>query len=169
MEETWKKIPNLEVYEVSNLANVRRIFDNGHRIKPIYPSFVNKMPYLMFTACYLGKTKKLYLHRCVAEAFVPNPDPTKYNTVCFVDGNKYNALPSNLYWSNQKERMGRRNIEGGYSGMDGSKKLTPDDVREIRRMHAAKEMTGRKMAQKYGVHSWTIWCVTSGRTWQHIK
>ena len=46
--------------------------------------------------------------------------------------------------------------------------LTEDDVLEIRRAYAAGEATQYELADRYGVHQYTIWCVVNGRTWRHI-
>lgn len=46
-------------------------------------------------------TKTLYLHRLLAEAFIPNPYSKK--TVNHIDGNKRNNILSNLEWATQSE------------------------------------------------------------------
>jgi len=46
-------------------------------------------------------------------------------------------------------------------------KLTEDDVREIRRL--AGIVTREDLARRYGVSVSTIYSVTSGKHWSHVK
>lgn len=57
-----------------------------------------------------GKQKHLFRHRLVAEAFVPNPDPSRFDEIDHDDGNKDNSHASNLRWvdRNENERAARR-------------------------------------------------------------
>lgn len=48
-----------------------------------------------------GKQKSLYIHRLVAEAFLPNPENKP--CVSFKDGNPQNCKPENLEWKTYKE------------------------------------------------------------------
>ena len=48
-----------------------------------------------------GKSTMKYIHRLVAEAFIPNPHNKA--TVNHIDGNKMNNCVSNLEWATQSE------------------------------------------------------------------
>lgn len=48
-------------------------------------------------------------------------------------------------------------------------KLTPDKVREIRRLWATGEYFQREIGEMFGVKQSQIWCVLSGKTWSHVK
>lgn len=50
----------------------------------------------------LWKVPNPYLHRVVAEAFVPNP--MGLPTVDHIDRNKFNCNPANLRWASRKEQ-----------------------------------------------------------------
>jgi hypothetical protein len=50
---------------------------------------------------------------------------------------------------------------------NGNAKLTPDDVREIRRLHAGG-MGQLKIAKLFGMSKCPISLIVSGRTWKHI-
>ena len=43
------------------------------------------------------------------------------------------------------------------------------DVREIKRMLIAKELSAVKIAKRYGVHPTTINCIKYGKTWKHVE
>lgn len=173
MKEEWKSVPGYEIYEVSNLSRVRKKGKGNKQTRIITPTYWEKAPYLMFSTCINGKVSKMYLHRAVALAWVPNPNPAEFNAVCFKDLNKYNVSVENLYWSNQTQRMKRRQTEGGYLGMDGARKLSEEDVREIREIWSHRGQPGtmnqQQMAKHFGVHSWTIWTICNYKTWKHVK
>lgn len=51
----------------------------------------------------VGNRKKMYVHRAVATAFIPNPE--NKSDVNHIDGNKFNNMLSNLEWNTRKENM----------------------------------------------------------------
>lgn len=68
-----------------------------------------------------GKASKHYLHRLLAQTFIPNPDNKR--TVNHIDGNKLNNSLTNLEWSTDSE-----NIKHAYNnGLNRSNKLIHDD------------------------------------------
>lgn len=100
--EIWNPIVG---YEVSNLGNVRSLpktilYKNGKKqnLKGKQKSIkLNKYGYL---TVYLTKNdviKTCVVHRLVALAFIPNPNPEN-NTINHIDGNKTNNRIENLEW-----------------------------------------------------------------------
>ena len=98
MEEIWKDIKDYPNYQISNLGNVRNI-KRGTTIKPIYDSNWYKKVHLFNK----GKSKMLFVHRLVAQAFIPNPQNKP--TVNHIDGNKSNSNVNNLEWATMKEQL----------------------------------------------------------------
>jgi ribosome-binding protein aMBF1 (putative translation factor) len=47
--------------------------------------------------------------------------------------------------------------------------LREADVREIKRILIAKELSAVKLAKRYGVHPTTINCIKYGKTWKHVE
>lgn len=69
----------------------------------IYDKKRNQSKYRVFLATYAdGVTQTLYFHRCVAEAFIPNPEGKK--TVNHINGNKQDNRLENLEWATQSEQ-----------------------------------------------------------------
>ena len=88
--EKWKHIAGYEgLYLVSNLGRVR----NAEKVlKPT----LNSKGYERVGLHKNGRLKTVYVHRLVAEAFVPNPE--KLPQVNHKDENKRNNHADNLEW-----------------------------------------------------------------------
>lgn len=98
MEEIWKPI-GYEGYEVSNLGRVKsHKYDkeNGRIMKPYHDT----KGYLQIDLPLDGRKRQnrihLFVHRLVAQAFIPNPD--NLPQVNHKDANKDNNCVDNLEW-----------------------------------------------------------------------
>lgn len=112
-------------------------------------------------------TYKKYIHRLVAEAFVPK-DSFSYNVVNHIDGDKTNNYYKNLEWCDYS-----RNNQHAYdSGLKSrgadfyNARLSEQCIREIRAI--GKDGTYQEIADRYGVAKATIRDVLMQRTWKHI-
>ena len=91
-KEIWKKINSLEdKYEVSNLGNVKSIYNNRNLTIQH-----NQTGYCYVVTSVNGKRKNKLVHRLVAEAFLENPK--NYPQVNHKDENKRNNNVDNLEW-----------------------------------------------------------------------
>lgn len=93
-KEIWKDILGCEgLYQVSNFGRVKSFkFGKERILKP----GTNKYGYLIVILCKNGKVKHFYVHRLVAEAFIPNPH--NYPCVNHKDECKTNNNVNNLEW-----------------------------------------------------------------------
>jgi len=102
--EQWKTIPDFENYQISNLGRVRR----GHRL--LDPCFTYS--YFYVSLCVNSKKRNRYVHRLVAQAFLPNPDNKK--KVIHIDRDVENNRVENLRWvthqNRKRERMATLNL-----------------------------------------------------------
>lgn len=122
--ETWKPVKGYEgLYEVSDRGRVRGlkrtvIKKNGVPFTAkecmLTPHRTPK-GYLLADLWKENKEKRLYIHRLVAEAFIPNPGALK--EVNHKDENKENNTVENLEWSSRLEnvRYGTGIKRGGQS------------------------------------------------------
>ena len=92
--EIWKEIAGYEgLYWVSNLGRVKTMkFWKEKILKPLKTT----RGYLQVCLCKDCHTKRLLVHRLVAEAFIPNPN--NLETVNHKDEVKTNNVASNLEW-----------------------------------------------------------------------
>lgn len=102
MKEIWKDIQGYNIYEVSNLGNVRNKITN----KQLYYSNSNN-GYLRVGLFKEHKRRMFAIHRLVAEAFIPNI----YNKPCInhKDCDKKNNCVDNLEWCTYKENNSYKN------------------------------------------------------------
>lgn len=70
MKEIWKTINKYPEYKVSNIGRVKSIKFNKERILKTQ----NVNGYQRVILFSDGKYKNMYIHRLLAEAFIPNPD-----------------------------------------------------------------------------------------------
>lgn len=103
MEEIWKEIKKLDgKYEVSNFGNIRNTKTKSIR----KPSKAGK-GYLRINVIVNGKRKYYYIHRLVAEAFIPNPK--NLPLVNHKDENKNNNFVDNLEWCDNDYNINYKN------------------------------------------------------------
>lgn len=72
--EIWTDIEGYLNYQVSNMGRVKSLGDDKNRKEKILKGGITKKGYLQVVLCKDGKTKKYYIHRLVAQAFIPNPN-----------------------------------------------------------------------------------------------
>ena len=123
--EEWRPIVGFEgLYEVSNTGQVR----NSVKGKLLSPGFDHN-GYLKCVLSKKGKTKTIYIHRLVAQAFIPNPMCLKQ--VNHKDEDKSNNNVENLEWCDAKynvnygsaqEKRVKTNIINGKFKYTGHKK-----------------------------------------------
>ena len=93
MEEIWKDIEGYEGYQISNMGRVRSLKYNKERF---LRERKIKTDYLRVSLCKNGVAREFYIHRLVAQAFLPNPD--NLPQVNHKDEDKTNNHVSNLEW-----------------------------------------------------------------------
>lgn len=109
MIEVWKDIAGYEgMYQVSNLGRVksleRWVQNHGklqHHPEKIRTPSKRETGYLALQLYKDNKPQNCYIHRLVAEAFLPNPD--NKSTVNHINGDKKDNRADNLEWSTYTE------------------------------------------------------------------
>lgn len=119
MEEIWKDIEGFEgSYQVSNLGRVKS-FHRG-KWNNISPCESTK-GYLQVFLHKNGKRKRFFVHRLVAQAFIPNPD--NLPQINHKDEDKANNMVDNLEWCTAEYNLnyGTRNKRASEKMRNGEK------------------------------------------------
>jgi len=93
-----KKILNYPNYLISKEGQIYSIKTNKIKVSEIYQN-----GYCRIEICNENGNKKFYIHRLVAEVYIPNPN--NYNQVNHKDLNKHNNNINNLEWCNEVMNM----------------------------------------------------------------
>lgn len=116
--EEWREIPGYDGrYQISNLGRIRSlpyvnyqlsshsgVMMKKHISGKIMAPTNNGNGYLIIALRYKGSKKKNhYVHRLVAEAFIPNPDG--FTEVNHIDYDKGNNIVTNLEWVSREQNI----------------------------------------------------------------
>ena len=114
MEEIWKPIRGYEgYYEISNLGRIKavdRIVKQGnhtiHRQSCIKSQYISKKGYPAVTLCRDRKSVMKYVHKLLAEAFIPNPENKLF--VDHINTDKLDCRLENLKWVTAEENSNNK-------------------------------------------------------------
>ena len=180
MKETWRPIPGYEeTHEVSNLGRVRSlskvICTKNGRIKNlkgrILKQYLNPKGtgYFKVWLCRGNHDNKQFsVHRLVAMAFVENPNSKPQ--VNHMDCNSRNNKAVNLEWVTPSEQI-QHAYDNGLITLDrrgvknSQSKITPDDVRVIRRAEKSKA----DLAAQFGISISQIERIQRRVMWNHVE
>lgn len=174
--EIWKPVLDWEgLYEVSSLGRVRSV----PRVRD-YPDGRPRM--LGGRVLSLSKTngysRILLVDRCVRrklgsvhvlvlEAFGERRPPGMQ--CCHNDGNKGNNRADNLRWGTPRENLEDSVKHGTFPRGEatGTSLLDAQKVRAIRRLRA-EGISGKVLAEQFGVNTRTISAVATRVSWKHV-
>ena len=143
-EEIWKDIEGYEgYYQVSNLGRVRsldryvqhRYGSSALRKGKIIKTQMNNYPIVCLHKNSMYRTR--YIHRLVAETFIPNPD--NLPEVDHIDCDRTNNRVDNLRWCTHQDnqRFAKENGRMCYGGKKPNE-MTPEEYQLFRVRYAKR-------------------------------
>lgn len=169
-DEEWKKVPDFPNTLVSNYGRLRSLFRGGDKIRSL---IIGSNGYVEVTL-QCGRYKRRYkVHVLVAEHFLGSkPAGLDCN---HIDGVKTNNHVSNLEYVTRSENLKHAFRLGlatsPFTGRKGetvyNSKLRDQDVIAMREQYA-KGVTRRDLATQYKISYYTVWDITTRKSWTHI-
>ena len=143
-EEAWKPIKDYEgLYEISNLGRVKSLNYRNTGKEKVLKNIECSNGYLMVNLTKNGKQKSFYVHRLVAETFIPNPEDKP--CIDHINTIRTDNRVSNLRWVTQKENCNN----------ELSKKKYSENHREWNSEEAKKKMSESKKGEKHPMYGKT--------------
>lgn len=108
MKEIWKNIDGFDNYKISNFGRIKSLnYYNKTNKEKIMKPYIQPNGYNKITLWKNKKSYQFYVHRLVAQTFIPNPN--NLETVNHKDENKSNNKVSNLEWMTQGDNVNYNN------------------------------------------------------------
>lgn len=182
INEIWKDIKDYEgYYQVSNLGRIRsldRYIEQSRADGTIYQRFMkgkilslNKTNGRGYHIASLGKgceeyRQNYYIHRLVADAFLPNPNNLPEVNHKDEHGDKSNNSVDNLEWvtSIENKEHAKNNYLNAIGIRSGTSKLTENEVMNI--YNSTK--SSKELSMQYNVGTGCINSIKAKRSWKHI-
>ena len=135
----------------------------SHRQKKPLKIFINNSGYECLVLNSGKNRKKFLVHRLIAQTFIPNPK--KLKCVNHKDGNKRNNVLKNLEWVSYSENI-QHALKSGRPF--GRRKLTEEQVKEIRNIYAEGLTKQIELAKAYSIDQTVISEIVLHKIWKHV-
>ncbi|MBA3662718.1 MAG: hypothetical protein H0W61_00730 [Bacteroidetes bacterium] len=181
-KETWKlvsfkgKKPSV-AYAVSNLGRFGVMLDKKGNVE--VRTFKPQNGGYRYNYKVNGKSKALFVHKEVANAFVKKPSP-KHSMVIRKDHNYLNDSADNLKWVTIAEH--KKHVTFSPNSVKSRKKkaITVSSTAKVFNEKTAievkkliwdpkRKLTFKQIAAKYKVSEMQIYRIKSGELWYHVK
>lgn len=135
-----------------------KVFNKGKEVKGW-----NQSGYRMVCINY----KKLYVHRLVAETYIPNPN--NLDTVNHKDGDKMNNHIDNLEWTTRRDNCEHARLNGlSHNISQGIKNLTYEEYLKIFELRD-DGLSYRKIAEKLNTNHKRIMDIYKGKRYKDYQ
>nr|WP_321450279.1 NUMOD4 motif-containing HNH endonuclease [uncultured Carboxylicivirga sp.] len=180
--EDWKEIKFEEGalkkrYAISNYGRIISFIDNPESGDLIRGGVLRGYPTLPLRP--YGKSKTFYVHKLVAELFLPK-DSDDQSFVIHKDYNKSNNYIENLQWATKSEMFAHqqsnplvikaREKQKGRKTQQGHK-LTATQVMLLKKkiLDPKRKTRLKLIAKQFGISEMQLYRIKSGENWAHVE
>ncbi len=168
-DEIWKEVPATNgKYKVSNYGRVKSFAFNKEDGKIMTPSIMGHFNTIKVRVDQ--KVTNWYIHKLVAEVFIPKPDE-QLEHVIHIDMNYNNNHTSNLKWVSKKELMkqqAKRNSKSFDRSIIRNSKLKEEDVAVLKAL-IQRGVTNVEIAKLFCISEMQVTRIKRGENWGHVK
>lgn len=136
--EIFKDIQEFENYKITNLGNIY----NKQGIKLNIGRRKSNSGYIQVRLSKEGKYYYKYVHRLLAEAFIPNPN--NYRTINHINGDKTDNTLSNLEWVSDEKQQRHAYL---MSLKPSGNSFTQEQLFEIYTMYFIQNIKPKKISE----------------------
>lgn len=159
----------LTKYKVSRAGNVYRIKSNGKLSELKHD--IDKDGYHKVTIYLNGKGYHKFVHRLVAEAYIPNPD--NKSQVNHINGNKNDNYDYNLEWNTCKENIIHAHLTGLTTVKRGDKHpeavYTNDQIEHVCKLFEENQLSMKEISKITGVTYTVIKQIRNKIIWKSVS
>ncbi|MCU4163105.1 HNH endonuclease [Carboxylicivirga caseinilyticus] len=180
--EEWKELKFgegalMKRYSISNYGRIISYIDKPEDADVIRGGMLRGYPTLPLRP--YGKSKTFYVHKLVAELFIPK-DSDDQTFVIHKDYNKSNNYIDNLKWASKKEMfehqqqnplvLKAREKQKTRKTQQGHKLTATQVIRLKKKIFDPNRKTRLKLiAKQFGISEMQLYRIKSGENWSHIK
>lgn len=174
--EEWKVYSREDLRSTFKISNMGRVvsYPANAPDQPILLKGYRNMGYLAIpTKRKNGKNTLIYVHKLVAELFVPNPE--NYKKLVFKDRKRLNCVASNLQWMSKEDYSDvmreRKSIYYYKPDHKPRTKLTPAKVALLKKMinDPNRKTRYKIIAKRFDINISTLFSIKRGDSWPEIE
>lgn len=167
--EIWKPFPDFEdILLISNKCRVKRIQHRKNKTEKLIKPVMDSGGYFQICFCHKGKPYQPSFHRCVAKAFIPNPE--NLPEVDHINDDKSDNRPENLMWSTKVENIRKAWKTGAAKARKGTShhnsKLTEQTVLEIRSLYP--KLSRKELSVRFEITISLVDKIIYRQRWKHL-
>ncbi|HAM97454.1 MAG TPA: hypothetical protein DCQ26_02480 [Marinilabiliales bacterium] len=169
--EQWKALSIESIadgykFEISNFGRLKTQNKAGQMVL-VYPSKIQGYPMINIKLAN-GKRTTKYIHKLVADLFLPEPDENS-QYVIHLDFNKENNHEKNLKWVTRPELSEHlAKNPNQKKGVIRYSKLTETDVIRLKKKIQRGKNPLYKIAKEFGITHTQLNRIRKGENWGHI-
>jgi len=179
MSESWKEYEAKGLIEkrsflVSKDGLVKKLYTGQDKYKILEGAINNGYRAIWVTKAD-GKRTAKYVHKMIAETFLPNPEDKEY--VVHLDHNKLNNTVSNLEWATLDEWKEHNKdlfrMMKGRSRLDSipNSKLNESQVMRLKKklLDPNRKIKIATLAKQFNISQGQVYRILRGENWSHIE